>query len=294
MRRAYRSDSVARHHVAANGSRSAKSAGSSASVIASLRRRVLVPVVVDPVGDRLVEVPHQDLLVAERELAQDARTRAPAGCPSSVPASCSANSLNTTAATSCSTRSRTVVAGLEVQHPLEHGACCARSASSGTRGTSRGRSGSRGSGRSGSCRCPTGRPGPGSPPAAVADVGRRPTARAGRCGSRPRSGTWTPARASTAAHRRCSSTRCGPSSWKCAHSKAAFRVAHARPAPAAGAARARGSTPGTRRAKIFQLRLIVGAELVALGHPVERVAVERGDHRAEELAQRLARRRRRG
>ena len=39
MRRSNRSDSVARHHVAANGSRSAKAAGSSASVIAATSTR---------------------------------------------------------------------------------------------------------------------------------------------------------------------------------------------------------------------------------------------------------------
>ena len=47
-------------------------------------------------------------------------------------------------------------------------------------------------------------------------------------------------------------------------------------------------------AEHLPVAVVVGAERVALGHPVERVAFERADHRPQVLAQRLARARGRG
>ena len=173
----------------ANGSRSAKAAGSSASVIDALHQALPAALVhLDPVGHRLVEVADQDLLVAERELVAATRNRAPACVPLSVPASCSANSLNTTAATSCSTRSRTVVAGWKERMPSKRCVLCEVGQYRYAQVPARRRSGSRGSGRSGSCRCPTGRPGRGSPPASrrCRDLPRPEQAAAD---ARPRSGT---------------------------------------------------------------------------------------------------------
>src|SRR5206468_4676119 len=64
MRWAYRRDSVARHHVAAKRSSSENPAGRNGSDIDSdLRWRA--PIVLDPVADALVEMAHQELLVAE-------------------------------------------------------------------------------------------------------------------------------------------------------------------------------------------------------------------------------------
>lgn len=73
----------------------------------------LALIVIDPVDDSFVQMPDQDLLVVERELVDDTGFQRGLGAPPSMPASCSANSLSTTDATSCSIRSRTVRAGLK-------------------------------------------------------------------------------------------------------------------------------------------------------------------------------------
>ena len=168
--------------------------------------------------------------------------------PSSVPASCRANSLNTTAATSCSTRSRTVVAGWKYSDPLEPVRVV---------------------------RC---RPVPVRqvPPAVdqdlevredleVVDAPRVDPAgvharRRRRCRA-PSHGPSRPLRSATSiGYMRSRRQRPPPGTAAARDAVRAVelevralerrvRVAHGRAAPAAGAARARGSTPGTRRGR---------------------------------------------
>ena len=87
---ANRSRSVGRHHVAANGSRSANSVGQQRVAHRPSHLRRLALVVVDPVGGHLVQVPAEDLLVVERERGRRRATRASICVASSVLPSCSA------------------------------------------------------------------------------------------------------------------------------------------------------------------------------------------------------------
>ena len=121
------------------------------------------------------------------------------------------------------------------------------------------------------------------------EVRAPPTDRPGRCGSRARSGTWTPG---SSVHRRAPGgaddavravdtgsgrTRTPRSGWRTA-ARHLLRVQ-----------RGHVVVLLERVGEQLPVAVVVGDEVVALGQPVERVAVERRDHRPEELAQALAR-----